>query len=536
MLTRSSRHLAAPVLLSLLALSACNALTGVDDLVIRDGEGTTSGDGAGSGGLPISGVSGAGGLVGVGGAGGGPVLGTADASSSTGVVVPPDPLVGAQGVTLADVAVYQGVKRPLVVNSALASSDIPIVAGKDALVRVFAHTDGSYDGQPVTARLHLGNGAAIEITQPVNGSPTDDSLGTTLNFQVPGAAITAGEDFRVELLQLDKGSGDHAAARFPASGTAPLGAKSSGAGLSIVLVPLAYGADGSNRVPDTSAAQVQAYRDMMFAIYPTPQIEITVHAPVAWGKAVSPDGTGWGELLDGMAGLRQQENPANDAYYYGIFNPSDSVFSFCGSGCTAGLGYVAGAGDASFRAAIGLGWKEVSEGTMAHEIGHNHGRNHAPCGTSGDPSYPHPDAQLGVWGYDLVNGTLFAPDTTKDLMSYCGPSWVSDYTFEALFDRLAQVNNASVIYPQNALDRSYERARVNVDGSLSWLPPATLHTPPLSSPTQVSLSSAAGTTTTIAHYVAYDHLPGGVLVWPAPAAATTAMALNLDGKALSLTR
>jgi hypothetical protein len=52
----------------------------------------------------------------------------------------------------------------------------------------------------------------------------------------------------------------------------------------------------------------------------------------------------------------------------------------------------------------------------------------------------------------------------------------------------------------------------------------------------VTLSSAGGTTTTTAHFVAYDHLPGGVLVWPAPPSATTAMAMTLDGKAMSLTR
>jgi hypothetical protein len=437
-------------------------------------------------------------------------------------------------VTIGDIAVYQGVKRPLVTNGGLASSDIPVVAGRDALVRVFAHTDGAYDGQPVKARLHLGNSASIEIEQTVGNAPSDGALDSTLNFHVPGAAMVAGEDFRVELLQLDKGAGDSAAARFPSSGTAPLGVKSSGAKLSIVLVPIAYGADGSGRVPDTSAAQIQAYKDMMYAIYPTPMIEITVHAPFATSQGISADGTGWGDLLNAVAGLRQQDAPASDAYYYGIFNPAGSVFDFCGGGCTAGLGFVAGAGDASFRAAIGLGWPEVSEGTMAHEVGHNHGRNHAPCGTSGDPDYPYPGAVIGDWGYDLVKGTLFDPDATKDLMSYCGPSWVSDYTYKALFERLASVNGANIVYPPDALDRTYERASVGASGSLSWLPPATMHTPPLSSPTSITLTTAGGTSTTIAHFIGYDHLPGGVLVWPAPTQATKSLSTILDGKALSL--
>jgi hypothetical protein len=523
----SSRVFAAPALWAALALTACNALTGVNDLSVGDGEG---GPGASSG----AGRAGSGAVVPphVSGAGGG-----ASSSSATGATTPPvDPLLGAQGVTVGEIAVYQGVKCPLMENGAPAGSDIPVVAGRDALVRVFAHTDASYDGQPVTARLHLGGSAPLEVVQVIGGAPSEGVLDSTINFQVPGSAIVAGGAYSVELLQPPKGAGDNAAARFPASGTAPLGARSSGAKLSIVLVPVAYGADGSGRVPDTSAAQIQAYRDMMFSVYPIPAIEITVRAPFSWSSPVNPDGSGWGDLLGGIADLRQQDAPASDAYYFGVFDPAASFGDYCGGGCTAGLGYVIGADGASFRAAIGLGWAGVGEGTMAHEIGHNHGRNHAPCGTSGDPNYPYPDAAIGDWGYDLVHGTLFPPDTTKDLMSYCGPSWVSDYTYKAFFDRLAQVNGASVVYPPDALDRTYERARVNGDGTLSWLAPTTLHTPPLDHPTPVTLGSAAGAATAVGHYVPYDHLPGGVVVWPAPAHTTTVVSMTIEGQAMSLAR
>ena len=45
-----------------------------------------------------------------------------------------------------------------------------------------------------------------------------------------------------------------------------------------------------------------------------------------------------------------------------------------------------------------------------------------------DPDYPYPDGSIGVWGYDLLDGRLVDP-STADLMSYCDPAWISDYSF-----------------------------------------------------------------------------------------------------------
>ena len=57
---------------------------------------------------------------------------------------------------------------------------------------------------------------------------------------------------------------------------------------------------------------------------------------------------------------------------------------------------------------------------------------HAPCGEAGgpDPSYPYPDGSIGAWGYDFRDGgSLVHPRTGRDLMSYCNPRWISDYSF-----------------------------------------------------------------------------------------------------------
>ena len=73
-----------------------------------------------------------------------------------------------------------------------------------------------------------------------------------------------------------------------------------------------------------------------------------------------------------------------------------------------------------------------------HEIGHNLGRSHAPCGGAGgpDPNYPYGGASIGQYGTDIQgnNVAFYSPTSHVDMMSYCAPEWISDYTYEALYN------------------------------------------------------------------------------------------------------
>ena len=70
-----------------------------------------------------------------------------------------------------------------------------------------------------------------------------------------------------------------------------------------------------------------------------------------------------------------------------------------------------------------------------HEVGHEQGRYHAPCSTSGaDANFPYAGGSIGVWGYDILSKQFFSPTRGKDMMGYCPNEWVSDYTYAALGD------------------------------------------------------------------------------------------------------
>lgn len=504
-----------------LPLAACNMVTGADDLVFyADNDGGA--DNQGGSGATGGGTS----------AGGSDPQGGSGAGTTTGVT---ETYEDVAGVTITKIALFQGVERPLMVDGQEATTEVPIVVGREGVLRVFSATDGNYDGQPVIARLFLnGSETPIEQTVTINGNPMYTQPGTTVNFQLQGADIPPGFAYRVELARKTTApSVTNPGVRYPADGFASTGAQSNGNTLRIQLVPIQYGADGSNRLPDLSASQLAAYHDLFYVLYPAPEVEITVRDAVQWNQTVAPNGAGWEELLSYIGEVRANDQAPFDTYYYGIFSPSSSVGGFCGGGCVAGLGNIGGPADAYARAAIGLGFSgTIATETAVHEIGHTHGRYHTPCGGAAgtDPEYPYPGAKIGAWGYNLTTQEFYNPEPYVDLMSYCSPIWVSDYTFTAFWKRMKAVNGASILVPDEMKNLTYDRARIDGDGELHWLSSVKLEHPPSADPVDVTVTSDAGVTAVTGQFYPYDHLPGGVVLWPRAGGPTKSVVVDVAGQ------
>jgi hypothetical protein len=482
------------------AAASCNLITGADSITLEDDDSGQNGSGASSGQLTGSGAGQAGGAGGM---------------------APVVPMNHAEGVTIDLINIYQGVSRPLMEGGSAAQSDVAVVANRQALLRVFYTLDASYNGQPVTARLTIDEGAPLEEQVTLSGSSSEGSLGSTINFDVPAAMLTAGSTFRVDLMHpVEQVENDNPGARYPsdAEARASLEVRESGI-VRLTLVPVRYDADGSQRLPDTSAGQVAGYEDAFMRIYPIEGIEVSVRSsPLIWDNGMSSDGGGWESLLDAVAELRNNDGAAFDEYYYGIVEPASSLGAYCGGGCVAGLGFVGGPSDDWSHSAIGIGYSgDASIGTAVHELGHNHGRQHAPCGGAGgpDPEYPYPSGTIGVYGYDIGSGQLISPSEAVDLMSYCDPAWISDYNFAAIFERVEFVNSAAVQWHQGR----YERVRLAADGSASWLSAVDMQRAPIGEGIEVTVHTASGATEATGHFYRYDHLDGGVLLVPAAAGA-----------------
>ncbi|HEY0463436.1 MAG TPA: hypothetical protein VGC79_04465 [Polyangiaceae bacterium] len=348
----------------------------------------------------------------------------------------------ALGITLKRIDVYQSVKVPVMDSGAEIATDkrtTDIVTGRPTMFRLSVALDSGFGAREISARINVDNGAVVAqyfAKQTVNKDSVETESASTFQVLVPAEQITADTRYSAELVECATGSGQAGSARFPKTGEVELAARHTG-GLKVTIVPL----QANNKLPDTSDAALTTYRQQMLAMYPIDSITFTVAPALTIAYPVD-----WTATLDQMRAKRKSDNPAADVYYYGLLKPQDSFNAFCGNACTTGIGYVGDPKAPGTRAAMGVGFADrVSAQTMAHEIGHNHGRNHAPCVPNGgsisgvDPKFPFPDGHTGIIGYDSRSKALLS-DRGTDLMGYCSNVWLSEYTYGGLTDRVALVN------------------------------------------------------------------------------------------------
>ncbi|WP_081914579.1 PKD domain-containing protein [Thermus amyloliquefaciens] len=284
-----------------------------------------------------------------------------------------------------------------------------LVAGKPALLRVHLLANPS----PITLSNALSGAVYLNGTfqgnlsftcpNPIPTATEPGNLASTCTATLPASWVTAG--LRVELRAdpqdqvAETDEGDNLLTLSPDVGA--------GTVLYLTAVPVIH---------QGQQATVPSFSQTLWRIWPLKEVAFTTRAPYTFsGTLKANDGNTWAQLLDELHILRQSEG--SQRYYYGFVKVSYT------SGI-AGIGYI------GYPVAVGWDYPSSAPAVMAHELGHNFGREHAPCGVSGDPNYPYAGGKIGTWGYDLADGSLKDPGQRYDLMSYCSPQWISDYTYE----------------------------------------------------------------------------------------------------------
>ena len=287
---------------------------------------------------------------------------------------------------------------------------VPLVAGRAALLRVFlASAEAAGMEIPaVEATFHNASGEEVHRVEIAAGGTiaeniTEGSLDASANARIPGRVIRSGVELTVEV----RGDLPGLPTRIPATGRIVLDVVDVPP-LDLTLVPLQTPDDPHSAEPFVDAVVEQGAKHpalrRILDYLPVRGVSLTAHEPVATSSA-DPY-----EMLRLVTAIRAME--AGSGYWQGVPGPAVRSKGH-------GLGWL-------------NAWTSVADPdgrTMAHELGHNMTLTHAPCGEPPgmDPYYPHPGARIGSWGYNRRYGTL-VPPTAHDSMSYCHPTWTSEYS------------------------------------------------------------------------------------------------------------
>lgn len=283
----------------------------------------------------------------------------------------------------------------------------------------------------------------------IDGPASPGDPDRQFSWYVPAIEIVPGLQYRVELHETeDSAEALPADAEeglvppvLPVDGsTALVGVESRPAVLKIVLVPINYDdGEGCATTTNFSDALLGYLHDRIYAMSPVQEVQMTVRAPVSYSQKV----TDLFELLDVMVELRAGDGAASDLHYVGLID-------VCEAAIGSGFSYIPPEPlpEYEFLRVSVVKWApsriEWTAETFVHELGHAQGRNHVLCsGTEDnvDLDYPHPHGQVDAWGVDLFTRALISPASSRDVMTYCHPYWMSSYGWTKSYRTLRELSS-----------------------------------------------------------------------------------------------
>lgn len=345
---------------------------------------------------------------------------------------------------------------------------VPLIAGKDTVVRVYPDPNGLAGPIELTCELswrrEVGGGAAYLPT--VNRLTVDPATTPALLEQrgtlqggffamLPAVATTPGDTI-IRVTALRAVAGGHV---IPAGNIETKVTFLEAPPLRIRAVGLRYRSNGNIWSPQ--ARHFDYLRSFLRRAYPVASVEwsqIVVDANFAppFDEFTS---TRANAQLAAIRSVEVSNGTDPRTHYFGLVDDANGAHFMRGrataipgvpspdtvaSGPAGTPGGYSGDFDASYADWYG-----------AHELGHTFGRYHPgfPSGQqdASDPTFPYPDGRISddadaAVGFDVGDPTLGLPmralpgTTHHDVMTYAERQWVSEYTFGAILTRLRLEN------------------------------------------------------------------------------------------------
>lgn len=294
------------------------------------------------------------------------------------------------------------------------------MAGKEALLRVFPTAARANSERMPAIRADFFLNGVLAHSQEIPSGPgpiptelDESSLERSVNAAVPGEVVQQGLEMVIEIDPggtLDESLG--VARRIPETGRLAVEVRTMPC-FDVTFIPFVWETNPDMSVVDlvNAMATDPGGHEMLRQVrtlLPVPELSVTAHVPVRTASNEDFELIKQTQLIATMEG--------GDGYYMGLISGQ-----FQGASGIANLGR---------RTAYSI----VDANVMAHEFGHNLSLQHAPCGRplGLEPVYPNANASTGGWGYDFGEQRLVSPEEYVDLMSYCSPYWVSDFSFDMM--------------------------------------------------------------------------------------------------------
>ncbi|MXW21321.1 MAG: hypothetical protein F4Z95_10995 [Gammaproteobacteria bacterium] len=303
---------------------------------------------------------------------------------------------------------------------AIQSRELPIalVADEGALLRVFPTADQTNSERipRVQADFYLAGMLRHEIDIPASPGPVptrldESSLESSADAMVPADIVQPGLEMVIEIDPegtLDNRLG--VARRIPETGRLAVEVRDMPA-FDVTFIPFLWETNPDMSVVDlVNEMEADPMGHEMLGLtrtlLPVADIQVTAHASVRTSSNAGHELISETDLIATMEG--------GSGYYMGLL-----AGEFTGASGIALIGQ---------RVAYSI----TDASVIAHEFGHNLSLSHTPCGNplGLEPAFPYPDGSTGRWGYDFAAERLVSPDEYVDLMSYCSPYWVSDFSFD----------------------------------------------------------------------------------------------------------
>jgi hypothetical protein len=377
--------------------------------------------------------------------------------------LPPELGGPAMGVTIVSVEVNQGTGVDILrdgVAVPLDERNAKLIRNRDTLIRVQHVIDDPAGWIPreLTGILHIATPAGAELIRErtffVEENSDPRQLGSGFYFSLLADEALPGTSMWLELRETDKNL--DVASLSEGVSTTPVTSfefDDTPLAIRVVLVPVLYEYLDPPRQPDITAEDLALFHDYLLQQNPVQTVDLQIREePIVRVEQL----TNLGSLLAPTREVKLQDGAAANVYYHALVDVGGPSVSM-----VAGIASLTGPTEeeSADRVAATVFHKHVSvpdedeedqtptiyppansARTFVHELGHNQGFSHVECPNASaagpDPTYPYADGKIGVYGFGIRDFHVYTPGASHDYMTYCGNSWVSDWTWNKAFTRI----------------------------------------------------------------------------------------------------